>query len=80
MLFRSLAEAGLVDTVEVAVVPILLGGGIPLLPTPASRISLQLSAHKVYKTGVVTLEYAISQVAQKRPAATNRGRKKAKEV
>ncbi|MFN0106152.1 MAG: dihydrofolate reductase family protein [Bryobacteraceae bacterium] len=59
-LFRSLAEAGLVDTVEVAVVPILLGSGIPLLPAPANRIKLTLTAHKVYKSGVVSLEYAIS--------------------
>ena len=30
LLFRSLLDAGLVDTVEVAVIPVLLGGGIPL--------------------------------------------------
>src|SRR6185503_6621945 len=35
-LFRSLLDAGLVDTVEVAVVPVLLGNGIPLLPPGAS--------------------------------------------
>ena len=58
-LFRSLAEAGLVDTVEVAVIPILLGAGIPLLPSPAERIKLTLTAHKVYKTGGVSLEYTI---------------------
>ena len=34
-LFRSLAEARLVDSVEVVIVPVLLGGGIPLLPPPA---------------------------------------------
>ena len=34
-LFRSLLDAGLVDTVEVAVVPVLLGAGIPLLPPGA---------------------------------------------
>lgn len=32
VLFRSLLEAGLVDRVEVGVVPALLGEGIPLLP------------------------------------------------
>src|SRR5262249_54438911 len=32
LLFRSLAAAGLVDAVEVAVIPVLLGKGIPLLP------------------------------------------------
>src|SRR4029079_10377045 len=31
-LFRSLLDARLVDTVEVAVVPVLLGAGVPLLP------------------------------------------------
>lgn len=58
-LFRSLAAAHLVDTVEVAVVPVLLGGGVPLLPTPAARVQLQLTSHKVYGTGIVSLEYAV---------------------
>ena len=58
-LFRSLAEDGLVDTVEVAIIPVLLGSGIPLLPTPSNRISLSLTSHKVYGTGIVSLEYAI---------------------
>jgi len=60
MLFRSLAEAGLVDTVEVAIVPVLLGEGIPLLPSPAGRIKLALRHHKIYKTGIVSLEYAVA--------------------
>jgi dihydrofolate reductase len=59
-LFRSLAQDGLVDTVEVAIVPILLGAGVPLLPSPANRIKLSLTAHKVHKTGIVSLEYAIT--------------------
>jgi len=59
LLFRSLAEAGLVDSVEIAVIPVLLGGGIPLLPSPASQMKLKLSSHKVYKTGIVSLEYAL---------------------
>ena len=59
-LFASLAEDGLVDTVEVSIVPILLGAGVPLLPSPANRIKLSLTAHRVYKTGMVSLEYAIT--------------------
>ncbi|MDA7978033.1 MAG: dihydrofolate reductase family protein [Pirellulales bacterium] len=59
-LFRSLAEAGFVDSVEVAVMPILLGDGIPLLPTPAPRIKLQLNSHRFYEpSGVVVLEYDV---------------------
>lgn len=58
-LFRSMLEAGLVDQVETAVVPVLLGEGIPLLPTCARRVKLRLTNSKVYKTGIVSLEYAV---------------------
>jgi dihydrofolate reductase len=59
-LFRSLLELGLVDSVEVAIMPALLGGGIPLLPPPASLAKLKLVKHQVYeKTGTVSLEYAL---------------------
>jgi dihydrofolate reductase len=59
-LFRSLAELEAVDTVEVAVIPVLLGEGVPLLPAPAKRVTLQLSGQKLYaKTGIISLQYAI---------------------
>jgi dihydrofolate reductase len=58
-LFRSALEAGLVDTVEVAVSPVLLGGGIPLLPPPTKQAKLRLTGSKVYKAGIVSLEYAV---------------------
>ena len=59
-LFRSLAEAGLVDTVEVAVIPTILGGGIPLVAEPSSRIGLRFEGHYVYKeTGTVSLIYSV---------------------
>lgn len=59
-LFRSLAEDGLVDTVEVGVAPVLLGAGVPLLPSCNRQIKLSLTAHHVQRTGVVSLEYAIT--------------------
>lgn len=62
-LFRRLLKAGLVDAVEVAVIPVLLGGGIPLLPAPAKQANLQLKGHRVYPTGLVALEYSISPAA-----------------
>jgi len=59
-LFRSLLEPGLVDSVEVALIPVLLGGGIPLLPAPASKTKLELARHRVYpSSGIVSLEYAV---------------------
>jgi dihydrofolate reductase len=59
-LFRSFADLGLVDTVEVAVIPVLLGEGVPLLPPPAKRVTLKLTGHKLYaKTGTMSLEYAV---------------------
>ncbi len=59
VLFRSLLEARLVDTVEVAVIPVLLGGGVPLLPPPARQVKLRLIGSKTFKTGILSLEYAI---------------------
>ena len=59
-LFRSLLELGLVDSVEVAGIPVLLGGGVPFLPEPATRAKLKLVNHRIYeKTGTVFLEYAV---------------------
>ena len=61
-LFRSLLELRLVDTVEVAIIPVLLGGGVSLLPDTPERAELRLVEHQVYeKTGTVTLEYAVSR-------------------
>ncbi len=59
LLFRSFLELGLVDAVEVAVIPVLLGGGLPLLPHPTKQAKLKLVKHRIYeKTGTASLEYA----------------------
>ena len=73
-LFRSLLAAGLVDQVGFAIVPVLLGGGIPLLPPPAMRATLKLRKHRLYeKTGTVSVEYDI----ERRPASPKKRRKSA---
>jgi dihydrofolate reductase len=60
-LFRSMLELGLIDSVEVAIIPVLLGGGVPLMPDPFTQIKLGLVKHKIYeKTGTVSLEYALA--------------------
>lgn len=57
-LFRSLLDAGVVDTVEVAVMPILLGAGIPLLP-PGGATELVLVDQKTLPSGIVVLAYSV---------------------
>jgi dihydrofolate reductase len=58
VLFRSLLDAGLVDEISVAVMPVLLGGGVPLLAA-GSRAKLRLIENKLYKSGIMSLEYAV---------------------
>ena len=58
-LFRTLLSAGLVDSVEVAVMPVLIGEGIPLLP-PGGTTTLKLIDHKILpKSGIALLAYAL---------------------
>lgn len=59
-LFRSLLGLGLVDAVEVAIIPVVLGGGLPMLPSPGTMRELKLVKHRVYeKTGTVLLHYDV---------------------
>jgi len=60
-LFRSLLEARQLDTVEVSVIPVLLGEGISLLPRKPSseRFKLKLASSGMFKMGIVSLEYAV---------------------
>ncbi len=60
-LFRSLLIAGQVDAIEVTVVPILLGGGVPLLPAEAPRTRLALTGTRAYPSGMVSLSYAVQR-------------------
>lgn len=80
-LFRSLLDAGLVDTVEVAVMPVLLGRGVPLMPA-GSPARLVLADQKTLPaSGIVALAYSVSGSAAPAPGigyvkpAGERGRK-----
>lgn len=69
-LFRTLLAAGLVDTVELAVMPVLLGEGVPLLP-PGTTTTLELADHKVLPaSGIVALAYAVPGGVGPAPAIT----------
>lgn len=59
-LFRSLLQLGLVDAVQVGIVPVILGAGLPLVEHPAGQARLKLTKHKVYaQTGTVLLDYDV---------------------
>jgi dihydrofolate reductase len=65
-LFRSLLDAGLVDTIELSVMPVLLGSGVPLLPE-GSLARVHLEESSALPSGVVRLVYSIPAGA---PAST----------
>jgi dihydrofolate reductase len=59
-LFRELAAAGLVDSVEVAIVPVVLGDGIRLMAAPGPMLTLRLRSNRVYlQTGTLMLDYDV---------------------
>jgi dihydrofolate reductase len=60
ILFRSLLDAGLVDTVELTVIAVLLGSGTPLLPA-GGRQSLRLEESKSLPSGILLLNYEAVQ-------------------
>ena len=59
MLFRSLLDAGLVDSIDVAVVPVLLGSGIQVVPE-GQRVKLKLTECKARASGIVALKYDVA--------------------
>jgi dihydrofolate reductase len=66
-LCRSLLDAGLVDTVEVAMIPVLLGSGVPLV-TPGETTKLVLADQKTLPaTGIVSLAYSVAGTAAQPP-------------
>ena len=59
VLFRTLLDAGLVDGVDVNVMPVILGSGVPLLPE-GRRQALHLEESKTLPSGILMLKYSIT--------------------
>lgn len=57
-LFRYLLDEGLVDRVEVSVIPVLLGGGIRLVPEGRAH-SLRLTRSEALPNGILQLVYSV---------------------
>jgi dihydrofolate reductase len=58
VLFRTLVDAGLIDYVEVTVMPVMLGAGVPLL-TAGRQTQLQLEECRPYSNGAISLKYSV---------------------
>ncbi len=63
-LFSQLLAWNLVDTVEPAIIPILLGGGVQLLSPHGLRRRLTLVGHRAYPSGMLLLEYKVQQSSE----------------
>lgn len=59
-LFRSVLDAGLIDTIELAVIPILLSQGVPLLAPGERSPALQLTETKTLPSGTILLSYTVA--------------------
>jgi dihydrofolate reductase len=64
-LFGSLSAAGLVDSIELAVMPVLLGSGVPVLSADAGRVKLRLVSSEA-SGAALSLKY---DVVRKPPSA-----------
>jgi dihydrofolate reductase len=58
-LFAELLAGNQVDAVEVTIVPVLLGGGIPVVASIPERAPLTLTHSHVYPSGMVALHYSV---------------------
>jgi dihydrofolate reductase len=60
-LFSAFLDAGYIDTVEVSVIPVMLGSGVPLMGLPYHPTRLKLSDSKIYRSGRISLCYEVQR-------------------
>jgi dihydrofolate reductase len=56
-LARDFLKADLVDDLELGVVPVLLGDGIPLFPSGFPQRDFKLVENETYSKGLIALKY-----------------------
>jgi dihydrofolate reductase len=63
---RGFLAAGLLDYLTVSVVPIVLGGGIPVFSDGTGERVLTLEESRAFSTGLMRLRYRVSTARQRR--------------
>lgn len=58
-LITMLLNANLVDELQVSIIPIILGAGIPLFPNTPKESNWKLTGSTAYDSGIVKLDYNI---------------------
>ena len=58
-LVTQLLELGLIDELGVAVIPVVLGGGVPFFGTLAASTKLELMECRPFPSGIVLLNYRV---------------------
>ncbi len=59
-LLASLLDLHLVDEISVAVIPVLLGQGKPMVDRLTNKVWLSFISNKVYENGTVQLTFAVT--------------------
>ena len=75
-LAREFLIADLVDDLEIGVVPVLLGAGIPLFPGGFPERQFELVEAKTYSRGLLSLKYKRAKLTQKRAVGTGRPKRR----
>jgi dihydrofolate reductase len=57
-LARSFLEAGLIDEYIISLIPVVLGGGVPIFAAPGRQERLRLVAETTFHDGVVQVHYS----------------------
>lgn len=58
-IIRSFLAEGFIETLHITIVPILIGGGVPLFDTLPKDIDLQLKNSETFASGLVDLHYRV---------------------
>lgn len=59
-LAATVLELGELDAIDVGLIPVILGGGIPLIGGPVPQTRLKLMSQKTYsKSGIVSLKFDV---------------------